>query len=177
MGNDNDITENNNVTIITVFHENPGGNKARGHLGTEAGNKASLVLSINYYKDSKKILECRPLKIRSAEKPEPFYIKRDGAGDNHKLVLVGAAEVSEITQTKASVDQIVSYMIYNVGEIKKQELRKDLEEKFEASRNTILERLKTVENSLNRFTDYGKKLIVTKGKQGAIFYKIVDEAE
>ncbi|TYZ10591.1 hypothetical protein FY528_09010 [Hymenobacter lutimineralis] len=42
-----------NATIIGVIHENPGTttSKARGHLGTEATNKASTVLQIGYVKE------------------------------------------------------------------------------------------------------------------------------
>lgn len=37
-----------NVTVIGIIHENPGeGDKARGHLGTELGNKASTRFQIN----------------------------------------------------------------------------------------------------------------------------------
>jgi hypothetical protein len=45
-----------NATIIGVIHENPGStaSKARGHLGTEATNKASTVLQIGYVKEGGK---------------------------------------------------------------------------------------------------------------------------
>jgi len=47
------MCDQHNCTIFLVVHENPGGveGKARGHIGTEAANKASTVLSIGLIKD------------------------------------------------------------------------------------------------------------------------------
>ena len=45
----NDMTENKDITVIGVIHENPDGTKkARGHIGTEFVNKATTVVSIGY---------------------------------------------------------------------------------------------------------------------------------
>lgn len=43
-------TDKYNIHILTVLHQNPGkdtGNKLRGHIGTEAMNKAETVISVN----------------------------------------------------------------------------------------------------------------------------------
>lgn len=40
-------TEEKNIHIITVLHQNKGDNNARGHVGTELMNKAELVLSVS----------------------------------------------------------------------------------------------------------------------------------
>ena len=39
-------TENHNLHICTVIHENYGSVKARGHIGTELANKAETVISV-----------------------------------------------------------------------------------------------------------------------------------
>lgn len=40
------------VTIFSVIHENPGTDKARGHIGTEQHNKSSTVIQVASIKDS-----------------------------------------------------------------------------------------------------------------------------
>jgi hypothetical protein len=39
-------TETYNIHIIVVLHENPGSDKARGHIGTELTNKAETVIAL-----------------------------------------------------------------------------------------------------------------------------------
>ena len=39
-------TEEYNIHIIVVLHENPGSDKARGHIGTELTNKAETVIAL-----------------------------------------------------------------------------------------------------------------------------------
>jgi hypothetical protein len=72
-------SEEKNIHIIVVLHQNKGDQNARGHLGTELQNKAETVLSIT--KDS----ECNDISIVQAEycrdrDPEPFAFEIDGNG-------------------------------------------------------------------------------------------------
>lgn len=59
-----------NATFIAVIHENPGnstGEKARGTLGTEAGNKASTVLQVGFVREggrATELIQLRYLKRR-----------------------------------------------------------------------------------------------------------------
>lgn len=48
-------TEERNIHIIVVLHQNKGNNNARGHLGTEVINKAELVLSVTKQKGNEDI--------------------------------------------------------------------------------------------------------------------------
>jgi hypothetical protein len=52
-------TEEKKVHIITILHQNPNDDKARGHLGTELTNKAEFIISIGRNKadDSYRTLE------------------------------------------------------------------------------------------------------------------------
>jgi hypothetical protein len=70
------------VTFLCVIHENPGGasNKARGHLGTEAGNKASTALQVGFVKDRGKptpLLQLLYLKRRYAAPGLMFFAVYD----------------------------------------------------------------------------------------------------
>ena len=48
-------TEELNIHITVVLHENPGSDKARGHLGTELTNKAETVITIVVDKNNKDV--------------------------------------------------------------------------------------------------------------------------
>jgi hypothetical protein len=48
-------TEENNIHIICVLHQNKGDNNARGHLGTELINKAESVISITKVPENENI--------------------------------------------------------------------------------------------------------------------------
>lgn len=62
------VTEEMNLHICTIIHQNKGDNNARGHLGTEIVNKAETVISIQ--KDSENISSvwpefCREIDFKS----------------------------------------------------------------------------------------------------------------
>ena len=48
-------TEEYNIHIVVVLHENPGSDKARGHIGTELMNKAETVIALQVDKSDDKI--------------------------------------------------------------------------------------------------------------------------
>lgn len=48
-------TEEKQIHLITILHQNKGDNNARGHLGTELINKAQTVLSVSKSSDNKNI--------------------------------------------------------------------------------------------------------------------------
>lgn len=68
-----------NVTYICVIHENPGSEKARGHLGSEVVNKASLVLQIGFDKSiqNSEVIKLTFLHCRSIKRPDPIYLVYD----------------------------------------------------------------------------------------------------
>lgn len=67
------VTEEMNLHICTIIHQNKGDNNARGHLGTEIVNKAETVISIQ--KDSDNISSVWPEFCREIEfKPFAFTV-------------------------------------------------------------------------------------------------------
>jgi hypothetical protein len=67
------VTEEMNLHICTIIHQNKGDNNARGHLGTEIVNKAESVISI--HKDSDNISSVWPEFCREIEfKPFAFTV-------------------------------------------------------------------------------------------------------
>ena len=64
-------SEERNIHIIVVLHQNKGNDFARGHLGTELVNKAELVLSVTKQNGNEDISVVKPEYSRGLE-PEPF---------------------------------------------------------------------------------------------------------
>lgn len=73
------LCETYGVSFLLVLHENPGSEKARGHLGTEGMNKASTVIQIGYEKDSggenTEIIKIKILASRNAPHLQPIYVQ------------------------------------------------------------------------------------------------------
>ena len=76
-------SETYNIHIIVVLHENPTGEKARGHIGTELTNKAEAVISVERDKKIDNVSIVRPAYCRHKEFDEfAFEI------DNHGLPVI-----------------------------------------------------------------------------------------
>jgi predicted ATP-dependent serine protease len=64
-------SEERNIYILTVLHQNKSDNNARGHIGTELINKAQTVLSVTKSESDSNISIVEPLQCRDIE-PEIF---------------------------------------------------------------------------------------------------------
>lgn len=72
-------TEEYNIHIVVVLHENPGSDKARGHIGTELTNKAETVISLEVDKSDDKISTVTAGFCRNKSfKPFAFTITDEG---------------------------------------------------------------------------------------------------
>ena len=72
-------TEELNIHIVTVLHQNKGDNNARGHLGTEMINKAETVLSVTPSEQHENVAVVESVQSRNLEcKPFAFEINRYG---------------------------------------------------------------------------------------------------
>ena len=72
-------TEVYNIHIIVVLHENPGSDKARGHIGTELTHKAETVIAIEVDKSNDNISTVTAGFCRNKSfKPFAFEITDDG---------------------------------------------------------------------------------------------------
>lgn len=76
------IMEGRKVSFVIVIHENPcmADNKARGHLGTESKNKATIAVSVQRENMQVKI---KFQKSRHYRDPPEFYMEYD---ENTKLL-------------------------------------------------------------------------------------------
>lgn len=72
-------TEERNIHIITVLHQNKGNEQARGHIGTELINKAETVLSITKEESNPDVSTMKAEMCRNRDpNPFSFEINEDG---------------------------------------------------------------------------------------------------
>jgi len=72
-------TEEYNIHIVVVLHENPGSDKARGHIGTELMNKAETVIALQVDKYDENVSTVTAGFCRNKSfKPFAFEITDDG---------------------------------------------------------------------------------------------------
>jgi hypothetical protein len=66
------IADTTQTAFICVLHENPGSEKARGHVGTEGTNKSNVAIQISA--DENGLIKVKFLKTRNSARPEPFFL-------------------------------------------------------------------------------------------------------
>ena len=154
------LCDNYDATFLLVIHQNPGTEKARGHTGTEAANKASTVLQIGLEKDASgnetDLIKLRYLKLRRGKKPEPLYLQF--CKESNGLVLAGVdAIASHINHRKhkADSDEVATRLesLLADGPMVKKEVWDILESEFKAKNATIRQRLKQVIEEQPLMTD------------------------
>ena len=145
------LCDRHNATFLLVIHQNPGTDKARGHTGTEAANKASTVIQIGFEKTDKgedsELIKLRYLKLRRGKRPEPVYLQY--SEDANGLILANAEAVAAHVnhrKHKADTEDIADRLIslLSEGPLPKNEVWTTLESEFKAKNATIRERLKSV---------------------------------
>jgi len=72
-------SEEKNILITTVLHQNKGDNNARGHIGTELNNKAETVLSVSKSTDNEMVSIVSAEMCRNIN-PETFAFEIDDNG-------------------------------------------------------------------------------------------------
>jgi hypothetical protein len=108
-------SEERNIYILTVLHQNKSDNNARGHIGTELINKAQTVLSITKSESDNDISIVEPQQCKDKE-PETFAFEINSQG------LVMCAENFELrTETKKN-----KFDITDLDELSKYELLVDV---------------------------------------------------
>lgn len=148
------LCEQYQVTFFLVIHENPFSDKARGHLGTEASNKASAMLSIGFEKvnDKEVNLMClKFLKLRGASRPTPIYMSYNEDSDQLELASNDAisrmlAEKEQTTNVDSVAELIGQTMVEN-REYTQQEILNALKVKYKWADNTLKKHLKTIADS------------------------------
>ncbi|MVM36005.1 hypothetical protein GO755_38685 [Spirosoma sp. HMF4905] len=168
------LCDNYDATFLLVIHQNPGTEKARGHTGTEAANKASTVLQIGLEKDANgndtDLIKLRYLKLRRGKKPEPLFLQF--CKEYNGLQLAGADAIANHInhrKHKADTEDIADRLIslLSEGPLAKNEVWKILTSEFGAKNATIRERLKCImEEQPTMYDEEGLAVRLTDYKEG-----------
>ncbi len=141
----NDLINTADVSFITVIHENPNGEKARGHLGSEIINKSSQVIQIG--KDSE-LITVKFIHSRNTGTIPEWYLQYDPLSRG----LIRASQFTVDTakakkQTAAPLSDLRHYLC-SLGEntFDKNALYEKIKTRFEVSERTIYDRLKSLES-------------------------------
>jgi hypothetical protein len=145
------------VTFICTIHENPEGNKARGHLGTEISNKASSILQVSLHTktNSPEYLKITCMKSRSSAKFKQIHARFNS--ETLGLVRLDQDETLKVkapSNIKASPNEVVLYLeeTLEVGtEYTKNHIFPLLEKKFNVGARTIEDRIKVITDNLLTF--------------------------
>lgn len=143
------IIDDTNTAIICVVHENPGTNKARGHVGTEAWNKSSCVIALKHdCRDDNEddIFKMDFLKTRGYRKPDPAFFtwnpvaewivrakspdREDSALDVHEIMRDIISCFADSNPTTADLREALTTQAKDRGE--------------ELSRDALMRRIKAV---------------------------------
>lgn len=118
-------TEEKNIHIVCVLHQNKGDANARGHIGTELVNKAETVLSVTKSENDKNISIVEAVQTRNIE-PEPFAFEVNGEGipvlvddyvlrteskpsQRNDLLAISASQQCELLNEIYSIQESFSY--------------------------------------------------------------------
>jgi hypothetical protein len=104
-------TEERNIHIITVLHQNKGNEQARGHIGTELINKAETVLSITKEESNPDVSTMVAEMCRNRE-PEPFSFEIDP--DGLPIEAVGFEPIDSRKEKGADIHKIENYKLYQL---------------------------------------------------------------
>lgn len=105
------------VTFFLIIHENPGNttsNKARGHVGTEAANKASSIVQIKREQGTN-IINVNALKVRHGRPDVSYCLKWDD--ETKGLVEATGEDVALAMASKDSKDLIPSEALTLIAQI------------------------------------------------------------
>lgn len=165
------LCEDQNVTFLLVIHENPGSEKARGHAGTEAMNKADCQIQIAYESGSNgeetDLIKIRFLKTRNAARPKPLFLQY--SKERNGLVTADAESVANHMESRKKntgendlIEALEDVVFNGKDEIPQKKAVDTLTEKIGKTANTIKTHLDNLINRGVTIKSNGKKCQLTK---------------
>lgn len=113
-------TEEKNIHIVTVLHQNKSDNNARGHIGTELINKAETVLSVTKNEQNKDISIVQAEQCRNKEPDSfAFEINEDGLpiiAENYEIRTETNKNKFDVTDLDAHKKYQILEEVYSHGE-------------------------------------------------------------
>jgi hypothetical protein len=150
----NKMINRDEITFICIIHENFGMEKARGHLGSEISNKSTTIIQVkkeehNHGATDEDIYRLRFLKSRMTRRPKDYFIYYDQGSKG--LQEVEDVEVLQSLKKEKSVKAPVGEVklaLCNIltNPLNQNELIEELQKEFDASANTLKDRLKMIQD-------------------------------
>ncbi|TAG65430.1 MAG: hypothetical protein EAZ26_10490 [Runella slithyformis] len=167
----NNLCENENATIVGIIHENPGSEKARGHLGTEFANKSSTFFQIGFVRDGNgndtDVIRLRYLKVRSIKRPNSLYLTYSAEIDGLILApseMLASVEGSTRRYDANDIAEILEDYLTSTP-VSQTDLLAHLKAETKLSKNPIMERLAEIERK-------GKDWVLHDSSGAACYLKI-----
>ena len=178
------LCEEYDVTFLLVLHENPGTEKARGHTGTEAANKADTAMQIGYDGEDTDLIKVKFIKTRQSARPKPVYLQY--SQEAHSLVSANKAAVDErIDQTRKNrhpqlVIKALEGLFGTQTEIPRQEILDAVMKTLNCTQNTADSKIKAIMSSdLEILDKQGRACLLAKsvgnGKRSVFFLTPITE--
>jgi hypothetical protein len=178
----NRLCETYGTAFLLVLHENPGTEKARGHLGTEGLNKVNTQLQIGYEKseggEDSDIIKLKFLKTRNAKRPDTQYLQfRD-----HGLIEADPGKVKEVLAAKAKAGALemaaeaLERFFIGKTTVNHQELINELMKELEVSERTARYRVQDlIKTGYRIMNEAGKPccLTATATRGRATVYELI----
>jgi KaiC/GvpD/RAD55 family RecA-like ATPase len=140
----NSTINKEDVTFICIIHENPGTEKARGHIGTELGNKASTTFQVAET-NQRGVFCIKILKSRSTGRGNQIYVRFDPEVNN--LVLIDNEQEIFGLMDRKGEEILLALGRKVVTEIDKPSLFKYLKQEINLSDRSLQSKLEHVINS------------------------------
>ncbi|MDB9754896.1 AAA family ATPase [Winogradskyella sp.] len=123
-------SEDYNIHIVTILHENPSNDKARGHLGTELSNKAETVIQIEVDPNLPNISVVKPFSCRN--KPfDPFAFEIIDGNPNiipDYDTSTNAKDLFNLSNVDDKIlEDVLAECFKDKEEIKRDELKKEMQ--------------------------------------------------
>jgi hypothetical protein len=140
-------TEELNISVVTVLHQNKSDNNARGHLGTELMNKSETVISVTKSESDKDISIVEPVACRNMDF-EAFGFEIDPNGipviaENFELRTSSRQKKSDYIE----LEEFKKYQLLTQVFSKKSEFSyKDLEQQLQMAYETLFKKTIGVNN-------------------------------
>ena len=104
-------TEERNIHIITVLHQNKGDQNARGHVGSSLTHKSESVLSITKEESNPEVSTMKAEFCRNRE-PDPFSFEIDE--DGLPIEAVGFTPIDSRKEKGVDIHKIEDYKLYKL---------------------------------------------------------------
>ena len=126
-------SEDYNIHIVTILHENPSNDKARGHLGTELSNKAETVIQIEVDPNLPNISVVKPFSCRN----KPFGPFAFEIIDGNPSIIsdydtsTNAKDLFNLNNVDDKIlEEVLAECFKDKEEIKRDELKKEMQKQL-----------------------------------------------